>query len=108
VFYHLYFNAFQPGSEMDIRNQILPDSDKRVKGRIGALKPEEQGWYKIKTLTQNGKEVRTKVVGTVLEVDLASPILPGSSAQFDMQYTAQIPIQIRRSGRNSSEGIDYS
>lgn len=108
VFYHLYFNAFQPGSEMDIRNQILPDSDKRVKGRIGALKPEEQGWYKIKTLTQNGKEVRTKVVGTVLEVDLASPILPGSTAQFDMQYTAQIPIQIRRSGRNSSEGIDYS
>jgi hypothetical protein len=30
VFYHLYFNAFQPGSEMDARLQAISDPDKRM------------------------------------------------------------------------------
>ncbi|MBP8794039.1 MAG: M1 family peptidase, partial [Lutibacter sp.] len=30
VFYHLYFNAFQPGSEMDVRLQNIPDPDGRM------------------------------------------------------------------------------
>ena len=30
VFYHLYFNAFQPGSMMDVRSRSLPDPDPRV------------------------------------------------------------------------------
>ena len=25
VFYHLYFNAFQPGSEMDVRSRTIED-----------------------------------------------------------------------------------
>ena len=37
VFYHLYFNAFQPGSEMDIRSLSLRDPDARVGSRIGQL-----------------------------------------------------------------------
>ena len=43
VFYHLYFNAFQPGSMMDIRSRTLPDPDPRVGDRISKLKPEETG-----------------------------------------------------------------
>ena len=35
VFYHLYFNAFQPGSEMDIRSLSLRDPDARVGSRNG-------------------------------------------------------------------------
>ena len=27
VYYHLYFNAFQPGSMMDVRSRNLPDPD---------------------------------------------------------------------------------
>merc|ERR1712137_730361 len=27
VFYHLYFNAFQPGSEMDVRSRNIEDPD---------------------------------------------------------------------------------
>ncbi|MDP2058738.1 MAG: M1 family peptidase, partial [Flavobacteriaceae bacterium] len=30
VFYHLYFNAFQPGSEMDVRSRTIRDADARV------------------------------------------------------------------------------
>ena len=108
VFYHLYFNAFQPGSMMDIRSLTIIDPDRRVGDRISKLKPEEEGYQKINSLTMNGKPVDFKVVGTILEVKLPASIKPGESATFDMDFEAQVPIQIRRSGRNSSEGIDYS
>jgi hypothetical protein len=38
VFYHLYFNAFQPGSMIDIRSRTILDSDRRVGNRISKLK----------------------------------------------------------------------
>ena len=38
VFYHLYFNAFQPGSEMDVRSLNIPDPDRRVGDRISKFK----------------------------------------------------------------------
>src|SRR3954462_14189526 len=34
VYFHLYFNAFQPGSMMDVRSRALPDPDRRVMDRI--------------------------------------------------------------------------
>ena len=43
VFYHLYFNAFQPGSMMDVRSRSIPDPDKRVGDRISKLKKDEIG-----------------------------------------------------------------
>ncbi len=60
------------------------------------------------SLKQNGKKVQYKVVETILEVALAEPILPGSRTVFEMEFESQVPAQIRRSGRNNSEGIDYS
>ena len=44
VFYHLYFNAFQPGSQMDVRSLNIKDPDRRVRDRIGKLKPNEIGY----------------------------------------------------------------
>jgi hypothetical protein len=108
VFYHLYFNAFQPGSMMDIRNQSLPDADGRVKGRIGKLSESEIGYLKVKSLKQNGKETRFAHEGTILEVELDQPIAPNSSVVLEMEFDGQVPIQIRRSGRDNAEGIDYS
>ena len=108
VFYHLYFNAFQPGSEMDVRSQTIADADSRVKDRIAKLSPEETGYIKPTALTQDGKKLKYKVEGTVLEVALNKPILPGASTQFDMEWDAQVPVQIRRSGRDNAEGVAYS
>ncbi|MCG8372631.1 MAG: M1 family peptidase, partial [Balneolales bacterium] len=34
VYYHLYFNAFQPGSMMDVRSRTIADPDGRVRDRI--------------------------------------------------------------------------
>lgn len=108
VFYHLYFNAFQPGSMMDVRSRTIKDPDGRVTDRISKLSEDEIGYQKIKSLKQNGKAVKYSVEGTILEVDLASPIKPGETVTFDMDFEAQVPVQIRRTGRDNAEGIRYS
>ena len=79
VFYHLYFNAFQPGSMMDVRSRTISDPDHRVMSRIYALQPHEIGFHKIKSLKQDGKKLQYHVEGTVLEVMLDKPIPPGAS-----------------------------
>jgi len=108
VFYHLYFNAFQPESMMDIRSRTIADADPRVKDRIQKLTPAEQGYHRIQKLTQDGAELKYHIQATILEVELTKPILPGGQAEFIMEFNAQIPLQVRRSGRNNKQGIDYS
>ena len=55
-----------------------------------------------------GKPTKYIVEGTVLEVDLAAPILPNSKTTFVMDFSSQVPNQIRRSGYNNKEGIAFS
>ena len=120
VYFHLYNNAFQPGSEMDIRLQSISDPDKRMvktfkvankevtESRISALKPNEIGFMNITDCKQNGISTNFKTVGTILEVALPTPILPKSETTFTLAYNAQVPLQIRRSGRQSSENVALS
>lgn len=108
VFYHLYFNAFQPNSMMDIRSQNIKDPDRRLSSEIHKLTEKEIGFCQIKTLTQDGVPLNYHVEGTILEVDLATPIQPGEKTTFKMEFLSQVPVQIRRSGRDNAEGIDYS
>ncbi len=108
VFYHLYFNAFQPGSEMDVRSRTIEDPDSRVGDRISKLKPNEIGYINVNSLKQDGKKINYETVGTVLEVELAQPIQPGQSVTFTMDFDAQVPVQIRRSGRDNAEGVALS
>lgn len=118
VFYHLYFNAFQPGSMMDTRSRRQgivngqggrPDWDQRVKDRILNLKPDEIGYQKIISLKMNGVPQNYKMDETILEVKLSKPILPKSKVTFDMEFEAQVPLQVRRSGRdNPTSKVRYS
>ncbi len=108
AYWHLYFNAFQPGSMMDTRSLTIQDPSPKIGDKISKLKPEEMGYHKIESLSQNGKSLDYEIVDTILEVPLAEPIPPGGSATFAMKFNSQVPIQIRRSGRNSAEGVDYS
>lgn len=108
IFYHLYYNAFQPGSAMDVRSRTIADPDQRVKDRISKLTPEEIGFLHATRLTMNGTPLKMKEEGTILEVDLIDPILPHSSAQLEMSFEGQVPLQVRRSGRDSDEGVRYS
>lgn len=112
VFYHLYFNAFQPGSEMDARLSNIADPDGRMmedkKSRISPLSPDEIGFLDVKNLLQNGKPVNFTIDGTVLQAILSEPIAPGETVVFSLEFNGQVPLQIRRSGRNSSEGVALS
>ncbi|MBA5629106.1 M1 family metallopeptidase [Moheibacter lacus] len=117
VYFHLYYNAFQPGSAMDARltnikdpdgRMVIKEADGTIKSRIAALTDENIGFQKISSLKQNGKNLSYKVSGTILEVQLVDALKPGAKATFDMIWKAQVPELIRRGGRNSKEGVDFS
>jgi len=120
VYCHLYNNAFQPNSAMDIKIQNTKDPDGRVVknmgtqevpknvSRIALLKPEEEGYLRIKKLTQKGRNLSYHVEGTILEVVLATPIKSGKKTCLEMEFEGQVPLQIRRSGRDNKEGVAFS
>jgi hypothetical protein len=108
LYFHLYFNAFQPGSVMDVRSLTIEDPDQRVSDRISKLKPEEEGHCHVRSLKVNGKTAEIFENGTILEVKLAQPIQAHASAKIELTFDGQVPMQIRRSGRSNAEGIDYS
>lgn len=108
LYFHLYFNAFQPGSAMDVRSLTIEDPDQRVSDRISKLKPEEYGHCHVRSLKVNGKAAEIVENETILEVKLAQPIPAKASAKIELNFDGQVPLQIRRSGRYNNEGIDYS
>lgn len=120
VYYHLYFNAFQPNSEMDVRVQHSKDPDPRMvtntgtsenpvlTSKIALLKPNEIGFIEINSLKQNKELLTYKIDGTILEVYLNKPIAPGKKAVFEMEFLGQVPNQVRRSGRNNKENVALS
>lgn len=121
IFFHVYWNAFQPNSSMDVRSRELgkiiftnrrgvevQDWDSRVKDRINNLKENEIGFQNIKSVKINGVEQQLRAYETILEVKLEKPILPKTKTTLDVIFEAQVPIQIRRSGRDNAEGVRYS
>ena len=120
VYYHLYNNAFQPGSEMDARVSSIKDPDGRMvnkvkvgsneikESRIKTLQPNETGYLNITNFKQDGVVASVKAAGTILEVTLVKPIVPNSKTTLTLNFDGQVPVQIRRSGRNNAEGVEFS
>lgn len=116
IYYHLYWNAFQPGSMMDTRSIEIgkklirgrSDWDARVRDRISNLKPNEIGYQNIRNLKVNGQLQKTILYETILKVELSRPILPKTKVLIELEFEAQIPVQIRRSGRDNAEGVRFS
>mgnify|MGYP001744023910 FL=1 len=120
VFYHLYYNAFQPNSEMDSNLQALPDPDRRMannvgtkqkpvyESRIAKLSPSEIGSLRITAMSQDGQKATFTHESTILKVTLPSPILPHSKTVLDMTFEGQLPVMIRRAGRNNPDGVALS
>ncbi len=116
LYYHLYWNAFQPGSMMDARSIELgkkmvrgrSDWDGRVKDRISKLTPDEIGYQHVSNLKVNGVPQKTTLYETILKVELSKVILPKSKVTIELDFEAQVPVQIRRSGRDNAEGVRFS
>ena len=111
VYFHLYWNAFKPGSMMDQRTQNLgKNGDSRLqKGGVSTLASipkSEEGAQNIHWIRQNGKNLKFEIQETIMKVTLDTPVKPNSTSTFTMEWDAVIPMQIRRAGRNNREGID--
>ena len=80
VFFHLYQNAFQPGSYYDNlqrNNDVDPDYGFYEGQKLGTT---------IAKLRVNQKEVKTELDNTILKVYLPSPLASGESAKFNIDF----------------------
>ena len=93
---------------MDVRSRTIRDPDRRVGSRIVALEEKDYGDISVSALKQDGKDVYFEVNETVLLARLNKPLLPGKKTKLEMVFTAQIPLQIRRSGKLNKEGVDMT
>lgn len=113
VYFHLYWNAFKPGSMMDQRVAGQgKNGDSRLQkdgiSRLASIPKEQEGAQNIHWIKQNGKDLKFEIQETIMKVYLNENIKPHSSTKFTMEWDANIPMQIRRSGRNNREGIDMT
>ena len=105
VYYHLFFNAFRPGSQMDVRSRTIEDPDRRVGSRIFELEEKDYGSLDVVSLKQRGQNLFFKQNETVLLARLKKPLLPGEKTELKMVFKGQVPLQIRRSGKMNKEGV---
>lgn len=122
LFLHLYFNAFQPNSMMDVSSRStehiivgknkegvdVSDYDRRFRRRIVDMKPDEVGYCHVTRFLVAGKQQKITEHETILEVELDKPVLPQKTLNYYLEFEEQVPKLSRRSGRDSEEGIRYS
>ena len=116
LYYHLYWNAFQPQSMMDVRNRELGkkilfdrnDWEPKIADKIQSLTPDETGYQKLVNLKMNGRLQKTELYETILKVLLDKPIAPKSKVLLEGDFEAQVPVMVRRAGRDNPEGIKFS
>ncbi|MBW7675479.1 M1 family metallopeptidase [Chryseobacterium chendengshani] len=113
VYFHLYWNAFKPNSMMDQRVAGQgKNGDSRLQkdgiSRLASIPKDQEGAQNIHWIKQNGKNLKFEIQETVMKVYLNESIKPNSKTTFTMEWDADIPQQIRRSGRNNREGVDMT
>lgn len=80
LYFHLYQNAFQPGSYYD----KLQRANGR-KNRYGKYESQGLGTV-VSNLKVNGDEVKTELDNTILKVYLNAPLLPGKFTEIRMDF----------------------
>ncbi len=80
VFFHLYQNAFQPGSYLDNLQK-----NNNVKPRYGKYESEGLG-TKVEKISINGQELKTELDNTILKVYLPKSLKSGDSLTFDIKF----------------------
>jgi len=108
VFYHLYFNAFRPGSDMAIRLKNGGDKNGRFKVNIDSLSAFQSGYLEVSSLKQDGVPAKIIKSGTILEVTLNKPLASGASTVLDLEFNGHVPDLVRRAGKNSKEEVAFS
>jgi hypothetical protein len=106
VWFHLYYNAFQPGSMMHERSKTL--NDRGVAEKIDHYKRSDWGEQKISNVSVDGNDAKFEITGTVMKVILSKPLAPKSSINISLPFFVTIPPLTRRGGWMNADGIKYS
>ncbi|MCC6767573.1 MAG: M1 family peptidase [Bacteroidia bacterium] len=80
VFFHLYQNAFQPGSYSDAlhhANKVKPTYGKYEEQLLNTV---------VEKMQCNGNDLKTELDNTILRVWLDKPLLPNTSVTFDIAF----------------------
>ena len=108
VFYHLYYNAFKPGSGLEAASRNAYSDKRNMSKNLLSLEKDDWGDVKIFSLKQDGVLIKYATKETILEVALATPLLPGKSTTLDMSFFVKVPSLVRRAGKNNSDGVAFS
>ena len=80
VFFHLYENAYQPGSYLDNLAKY-----NHVKVGYGRYESEKLGML-IENISIDGKELKTEFDNTIMKVNLPKPLKTGESVTFKIKF----------------------
>jgi hypothetical protein len=86
VYFHLYQNAFQPGSYYD---QLLESN--KTSYPFGSVQQQGLG-INVDEISSEGVSLKTEKDNTILKVWLHQPLLPGGTAHFSMRFTTWFDI----------------
>ena len=82
VYFHMYQNAFQPGSYYDMLN-----IHNHIKPVFGYYEKQKEDIVVTK-IESGGQPLQTWLDNTVMQVKLLKPLLPGASVDFDINFTS--------------------
>jgi hypothetical protein len=93
IYFHLFFNAFQPGSYLDMDNRKLGDFD------IANVSKGRMGFVNIDAIKIDDLETGNYIIdNTIMKVPLIDPLEPGGIAVIYIEFTSQIPARGSRTG----------
>jgi hypothetical protein len=95
IYFHLFFNAFQPGSYLDMENRKQGDYD------IANVSKGRMGFVNIDLIKINDLETGNYIIdNTIMKVPLIDPLEPGGIAVIYIEFTSQIPARGSRTARS--------
>jgi len=96
IYFHLYYNAFRPGSYLDLRSREDGDYG------IALAPPRNIGFVNIDLLKVNGLKADTFCIdNTIMKVPLNVSLLLGDSLYFYIEFTSQVPAAGNRTAHDS-------
>ncbi len=107
IFYHLFYNAFQPGSAMQERAMHIRDQESYA-FKLKALKPDEIGYVDIDSVKVNGVIQPFAINRTILKIGLTEFVAPNDTIIIQLWFKSQVPKMILRTGRDNPEKVAYT
>ena len=108
VFYHLYYNAFKPGSDLEATSRNSYNDKRNMSKTLLSLDKNDWGDLRVLALAQDGVALSYTTKETILEVELNTPLLPGEKTTLDMSFFVKVPAIVRRAGKNNKDGVAFS